>query len=141
METPFALFLDTIHRGSEAFLVALGVDLNGVKMALGFWQGSSENYEICEALFRDLERRRLVRSKRILFVTDGASGRARRYGNGSVRSWCLNGAPFIRPRNLKPHLATRYRHEARQRLKTAWEQTRYADAQQMRLELMAWWRT
>ena len=35
--TPFALFLDTIHRGGEAFLVALGVDLSGEKMALGFW--------------------------------------------------------------------------------------------------------
>jgi hypothetical protein len=74
-------------------------------------------------------------------VTDGISGRARRYGNGSVRSWCVNGAPFIRTRNLKRHLATRYRHEPRQRLKTAWEQTRYADARQMRLELTAWWRT
>ena len=47
---PFAIFLDTIHRGSEAFLVALGVDLGGEKIALGFWQGSSENHEICEAL-------------------------------------------------------------------------------------------
>ena len=26
---PFAVFLDTIHRGGEAFLVALGVDLSG----------------------------------------------------------------------------------------------------------------
>ena len=39
---PFAVFLDTIHRGGEAFLVALGVDVSGQKMALGFWQGSSE---------------------------------------------------------------------------------------------------
>ena len=39
--TPFAVFLDTIHRGGEAFLVALDVDLSGEKMALGFWQGSS----------------------------------------------------------------------------------------------------
>ena len=27
--TPFAIFLDTIHRGGEAFLVALGVDVSG----------------------------------------------------------------------------------------------------------------
>lgn len=72
--TPFALFQDTIHRGGEAVLVALGVDLNGMKMALGVWQGSSENHEICEALFRDLKRRGLVLSRRILFVTDGGSG-------------------------------------------------------------------
>ena len=34
---PFALFLDTIHRGGEAFIVALGIDMSGTKMALGFW--------------------------------------------------------------------------------------------------------
>jgi hypothetical protein len=93
--TPFALFLATIHRGGEAFLVARGVDLSGEKMALGFWQGSSENHEICEELFRDLERRGLVRSKQILFVTDGAVACAKRCGNGSARSWCPSGARFI----------------------------------------------
>ena len=73
--TPCALFLDTIHRSGEAFLVALGVDLSGEKMALGCWQGSSENHEICEALFNDLERRGLALSTRILFVTDGGRDR------------------------------------------------------------------
>jgi transposase-like protein len=90
--TPFALFLDTIHRGGEAFLVALGVDLSGEKMALGFWQGSSENHEICEALFRDLERRGLVLSRRILFVTDGGSGLIKalreRFGKKLVHQRC-----------------------------------------------------
>jgi len=60
---PFAVFLDTIHRGGEAFLVVLGVDVSSQKMALGFWEGSSENHEICEALFRDLERRGLALSR------------------------------------------------------------------------------
>jgi transposase-like protein len=72
--TPFARFLDTLHRGGEVFLVALGVDVRGEKMALGFWQGSSKNHEICEALFNDPERRWLARPKRILFVTDSGSG-------------------------------------------------------------------
>ena len=94
---PFALFLDTVHRGGEAFLVALGVDLSGAKMALGFWQGSSENHEICEALFRDLERRGLVLSKRILFVTDGCSGLRKALRERFGKKLCINGAPFIRP--------------------------------------------
>lgn len=71
---PFAVFLDTIHRGGEAFLVALDVDVSGQKMALGFRQGPSENHEIGEVLFRDLERRDLALSQQILFVTDGGSG-------------------------------------------------------------------
>lgn len=139
--TPFAVFLDTIHRGGEAFLVALGVDLSGEKMALGFWQGSSENHEICEALFRDLERRGLALSRRILFVTDGGSGLRKalreRFGKKLVHQRCA----IHKSRNLQRHLAKPYRKEAHRQLKTALEQTRYAEARQMLLELEAWLRT
>ena len=138
--TPFAIFLDTIHRGGEAFLVALGVDVSGEKMALGFWQGSSENHEICEALFRDLERRGLALSRRILFVTDGGSGLRKalreRFGKKLVHQRCV----IHKSRNLQRHLAKPYRHEAHQRLTTALEQTNYAEARQMLLELEAWLR-
>ena len=101
--TPFALFLDTVHWGAEAFLVARGVDLSGEKRALGFWHGSSENHEICEALFRDLARRGLVRSKRILFVTDGGSGLRKalreRFGKKLVPQRCA----IHKGRNLQRH--------------------------------------
>lgn len=139
--TPFALFLDTVHRGGEAFLVALGVDLSGEKMALGFWQGSSENHEICEALFRDLERRGLVLSKRILFVTDGGSGLRKalreRFGKKLVHQRCA----IHKSRNLQRHLAKPYRNEAHRQLTTALEQTSYVDAKHLLLELEAWLRT
>lgn len=138
--TPFALFLDTIHRGGEAFLVALGVDVSGEKMALGFWQGSSENHEICEALFRDLERRGLALSRRILFVTDGGSGLRKalreRFDKKLVHQRCA----IHKSRNLQRHLAKPYRKEAHRQLTTALEQTSYADARRMLLELEAWLR-
>ena len=139
--TPFALFLDTVHRGGEAVLVALGVDLSGAKMALGFWQGSSENHEICEALFRDLERRGLALSRRILFVTDGGSGLRKalreRFGKKLVHQRCA----IHKTRNLQRHLAKRYRAEAHQRFTIALEQTSYAEAKQRLRELEAWLRT
>lgn len=137
---PFAVFLDTIHRGGEAFLVALGVDLSGEKRALGFWQGSSENHEICEALFRDLERRGLSLSKRILFVTDGGSGLLKalraRFGKKLVHHRCA----IHKSRNLQRHLPKQDRQAAHHQLTTAWEQTSYADARQMLRELEAWLR-
>ncbi len=52
---PLAIFLDTIHRGGEAFLVAVGLSTQGEKMALGFWEASSENHVLCEELFKQLE--------------------------------------------------------------------------------------
>lgn len=137
---PFAIFLDTIHRGGEAFLVALGVDVSGEKMALGFWQGSSENHEICESLFTDLERRGLALSRRILFVTDGGSGLLKalreRFGKKLVQQRCA----IHKSRNLQRHLAKPYRKEAHRRLMTALEQASYADARRMLRELEAWLR-
>ena len=138
---PFALFLDTIHRGGEAFLVALGGEVSGAKMALGFWQGSSENHEICEALFRDLEQRGLALARRILFVTDGGSGLLKalraRFGKKLVHQRCA----IPKSRNLQRHLAKPYRPEAHRRLTMALEQTSYADARRMLRELEAWLRT
>ena len=70
----FAMYLDTVHRGGQAFVVALGVDREGKKLPLGFWEGATENHEICEELLEELERRGLKLSKRILWVTDGGGG-------------------------------------------------------------------
>ena len=137
---PFAIFLDTIHRGGEAFLVALGVDVSGEKRALGFWQGSSENHEICDALFTDLERRGLTLTTRLLFVTDGGSGLIKalraRFGKKLLHQRCA----IHKSRNVQKHLAKPYRKEAHRKLTTALEQTRYADAKHMLLELEAWLR-
>ncbi|MBX3305827.1 MAG: transposase [Nitrospira sp.] len=59
-----------------------------------FWQGSSDNHEICEALFVDLERRGLVLSRRILFITDGGSGLIKalraRFGKKPVYQRCAS---------------------------------------------------
>jgi putative transposase len=137
---PFAIFIDTIHRGGEAFIVALGVDLSGEKMALGFWQGSSENSDICEELFKDLERRGLMLSKKIIFVTDGGSGVIKalrdRFGKKLLHQRCA----IHKSRNLQKHLAKPYRKEAHRKLKAALEQNSYADAKKMLNELEGWLR-
>jgi transposase-like protein len=137
---PFALFLDTIHRGGEAFLVALGIDIHGEKMALGFWQGNSENHVLCEELLQDLERRGLVLSKRILFVTDGGSGLIKalrdRFGKKLLHQRCA----IHKSRNLQKHLAKKYRKEAHRLLMNALEQEQYDDARSMLKELEKWLR-
>jgi transposase-like protein len=137
----FTLFLDTIHRGGEAFLVALGIDINGEKMALGFWQGSSENHGLCEELFQDLERRGLALSKRMIYVTDGGSGLIKalrdRFGKKLLHQRCA----IHKSRNLQKHLAKRYRKEAHRMLMNALEQEKYDDARSMLKELEKWLRS
>ena len=136
----FACFLDTIHRGGEAFIVALGIDLSGRKHVLGFWEGSSENAEVCEQLFCDLERRGLVLSKRVLFVTDGGSGIIKalkdRFGKKLMHQRCT----IHKDRNIQRHLPKKYRKEAHRRFRIALEQTSYEDARGMLLELERWLR-
>lgn len=38
-------------------MVALGIDLKGKKRIVGFWQGATENHEICEKLLADTKKR------------------------------------------------------------------------------------
>jgi putative transposase len=137
---PFSIFLDTIHRGDEAFLVALGVDITGEKMVLGFWEGSSENNEICRELLERLANRGLKLSKKIIFVTDGGKGIIKalrdRFSKKLLHQRCV----IHKSRNLQKHLAKPYRKEAHRRLMAAIEQENYDDAKRMLKELEKWLR-
>jgi putative transposase len=137
---PFAIFLDTIHRGGEAFIIGLGIDTSGAKTVLGFWQGATENHELCEELLADMERRRLRLSRKIIWVTDGGKGIIKtlreRFGKKLIHQRCT----IHKDRNIQKHLAKRYRKEAHWRFRTALEQTYYEDARQMLLEMEKWLR-
>jgi len=137
---PFAVFIDTIHRGGEAFLIALGIDTEGYKHVLGFWEGATENHEICEELFSDMERRGLRLSKKILWITDGGKGILKalreRFGKKLIHQRCT----IHKDRNIQSHLAKKYRKEAHRRFKVSLEQNNYEDAKRMLLEFEKWLR-
>jgi putative transposase len=136
----FAMFLDTIHRGGEAFVVALGIDQEGKKTPLGFWEGATENHVICEEMLADMERRGLQLSKRVLWVTDGGGGILKalkeRYGKKLVHHRCS----IHKDRNIQRHLPKRYRKEAHRRFTTALEQNSYRDAKKMLQDFERWLR-
>ena len=136
----FAMFLDTVHRGGQAFVVALGIDLEGIKAPLGFWEGATENHEICEELLADLERRGLKLSKRVLWVTDGGGGIIKalndRYGKKLIHQRCT----IHKDRNIQRHLPKRYRKEAHRLFTAALEQNSYKDAKKMLKDFERWLR-
>ena len=133
----FAMYLDTVHRGGQAFVVALGVNREGKKLPLGFWEGATENHEICEEL---LERRGLKLSKRVLWVTDGGGGIIKalksRYGKKLIHQRCT----LHKDRNIQRHLPKRYRKQAHQLFAAALEQNSYKDAKKMLQEFERWLR-
>lgn len=137
---PFAIFLDSIHRGGEVFIVALGIDLNGEKKVLGFWQGATENHDICKELLADLDRRGIKLSSKILWATDGGSGMIKalreRFGTKLIHQRCT----LHKSRNIQRHLPKKYRKEAYRKFALALEQNTYSDAKQMLLELEKWLR-
>lgn len=137
---PFAVFIDTINRGGEAFMVCLGIDVKGVKRVLGFWQGATENHVLGEELLGDMERRGLGLTRRIIWITDGGKGIIKalrdRFGKKLIHQRCT----IHKDRNIQKHLAKRYRKEAHRRFRTALEQSRYEDARQMLLDLEKWLR-
>ncbi len=137
---PLAIFLDTIHRGGEAFLIALGVDLSGQKRVLGFWQGASENHEIAKELLADLERRGLKLSAKILWVTDGGKGLIKvlreRFGKKLIQQRCT----IHKDRNIQGHLPKKHRAEAHRRFRVALEQNDYFEAKKLLRELEQWLR-
>jgi putative transposase len=137
---PFAVFLDTVHRGGVAFVVALGVDIFGKKGALGFWEGSTEHPEIVRSLLSDMESRGLKLTDEIIFVTDGGGGIIRalkdRFGSALIHQRCT----IHKDRNLQRHLPKRYRKECHRRLRDALALKDYAEAQKALHDLEAWLR-
>ena len=125
----FAMYLDTVHRGGQAFVVALGVDREGKKLPLGFWEGATENHEICEELLEELERRGL-KSKRILWVTDGGGGSSRRSKTDTARSSSTSGVLCTKTATSSATCpnATASAHHL---FATALEQNSYKDAKKM----------
>jgi putative transposase len=138
--TPFAIFIDTINRAGAAFMVSLGIDLEGKKQVLGFWEGATENNEVCKDLFSDLERRGLKLSKKIIWVTDGGSGVIKalkdKFGKRLIHQRCT----IHKDRNIQRHLPKKYRRVAHLRYRIALEQTSYIDAKQMLMEFEKWLR-
>jgi len=93
----------------------LGIDKEGNKHVLGFWQGAAENHEVCEELLADMERRGLLLSKKMLFITDGGRGIIKalkeRFGAKLLHQRCI----IHKDRNIQKHLAKKYRKEAHRR--------------------------
>ncbi len=134
----FAIFLDTVHRGGSAFIVALGLDQKGKKKALGLWEGATENAEIAKSLLSDLESRGLNLSKEIIFITDGGKGIIRALKDRFAEDLLHQRCSIHKDRNIQSHLPKRYRREAHRRFRDALDLKTYEDAKKALGEFKGW---
>jgi transposase-like protein len=137
---PFAVFIEAVHRGGLAFVVALGLDTSGQKRVLGFWEGATENAEVAQMLLADLEQRGLKLSAKVLFIIDGGKGLAKALRDRYGRKLMLQRCTIHKDRNLQAHLPKKYRQEAHRRFRLALEQNDYKEAEKLLRELEQWLR-
>lgn len=134
----FAIFLDGYHLCGKVFIVGLGIDINGKKKSLGFWEGATENHAVCEGLLSSLERRGLNLSSEVLYVSDGGSGVIKslreKFGKELVHQRCT----LHKDRNIQKHLPKKYRKEAHERFKRGIDCQKYKDAKEELIKMEAW---
>lgn len=125
---PFAIMLDTVHRGGVAFITALGISTKGKKKVLGFWEGATENSDICKELLADLEGRGLKLSAKIIFITDGGKGIIKalrdKFGKKLIHQRCT----IHKDHNLQKHVAKKYRQQVHKKYVAALAHRKYEDA-------------
>jgi transposase-like protein len=137
---PFAVFVDTVHRGGSAFIVALGIDTQGNKKILDFWEGATENGTVCSKLLDTIERRKCVLKESIIWITDGGTGVIKtlnnRFGKNLIHQRCT----IHKDRNIQRHLPKKYRKEAHIRFRNALNLKSYKDAKEELKKMEVWLR-
>jgi putative transposase len=114
------LMLDGIDLKGRCCVVALGIDVEGVKHPLGLWDGSTENATVATTLLANLVERGLDVEQGVLVVIDGA--RALRKAVRDVLGVHTPVQRCVRhkERNVLGHLPERDRPFVRRRLRAAW---------------------
>ncbi len=117
------IMLDGIELHGRTNIVALGITTEGDKLALGLWDGSTENATVAAALLADLVDRGLDVEQGLLFVIDGSKALRK-----SVRQVFGNDVPVQRcvqhkQQNVLDHLPERDRQAVKTRLRRAWKET------------------
>ena len=69
-----ALMMDGLEVAGQTVVVTLGITIDGTKVPLGIWLGSTENSRVCTAMLQNLLERGLRIDESILCVVDGGKG-------------------------------------------------------------------
>ena len=117
------MMLDGIELHGRTNIVALGISTDGEKLALGLWDGSTENATVVAALLSDLVDRGLDLEHGMLFVIDGSKALRKAirlvFGNDVPVQRCVQ----HKERNVLEHLPERDRQTTKARLRRAWAHT------------------
>jgi transposase-like protein len=114
-----ALMVDGVHFGEHCCVVALGIDVDGVKHPLSLVEGSTENATLVRELLVGLRERGLNVTRPILVVIDGA--KALRRGVREVFDQpVIARCQLHKIRNVEDHLPKKLRSVVAKRMRAAY---------------------
>ena len=133
-----AMFLDGIEIAKHTIIVALGVTVDGTKVPLGLWGGSTENATVATALLQNLVDRGLRVEEAMLFVIDGGKGirKALRdvFGDRAIVQRCQ----VHKARNVRDHLPEARRAYVARQMRAAYNSKTATTAKKLLMQLVSW---
>jgi putative transposase len=133
-----AMFIDGIEIAGRSVLIALGVSIDGRKVPLGIWAGSTENHVIATALLQNLIDRGLRVEASMLFVIDGGKGLRKAlkdvFGNRAVVQRCQ----VHKLRNVRDHLDEARRAYVARQMRDAYSSATASTAKKKLMQLASW---
>jgi putative transposase len=133
-----ALMLDGVHVAGRTVVVALGIARNGEKQVLGFYQGSTENGQLCVELLQDLITRGLRVDRRFLAVIDGSKALRKALGDVFGDQVRVQRCRIHKQRNLRAHLPEKRHAYVIKTMNEAY-QSRSAKTAKAKLQALAKW--
>lgn len=130
-----AIMIDGVYFADHLCVVALGIDIDGIKHPLGLVEGSTENTTVVRALLVGLRERGLDVTRPILAVLDGA--KALKAAVEEVFDHPVIGrCQLHKLRNVRDRLPDRLRGPVQKRMRAAYHADSALEAQAM-LEALA----
>lgn len=133
-----AMMVDGIQVAEGTVIVALGITLDGRKVPLGLWSGSTENTEVSTSLLQDLIDRGLSIEERILAVIDGGKGLRRALQSVLGDRVLVQRCRVHKVRNVLGHLSKRRHGYVRRAMHDAYHSGSATKARKKLQSLASW---
>jgi len=133
-----ALMVDGLEVAGHTVVVSLGITIDGKKVPLGLWLGSTENSRVCTAMLQDLLERGLRIDESILCVVDGGKGIRKALDDVLGDLALIQRCQVHKLRNLRSHLPKKRHAYVRQTMREAYK-SKSADKARKRLRALVSW--
>lgn len=130
-----AILIDGKSLAKQRIIIALGITMEGEKIALGFIQSSSENSRSIKQFLKGLISRGLNYKKGILCVTDGSKGIKKALDEVFAKKYLHQRCQWHKRENVVSYLKEEDQKEYRKRLQRAYRERTYTQAKQMLMEI------